>query len=668
MLERNDIIRDYTLIKFLGKGQFGEVWLAEKQLQFASRKFRHALKFLSNVTNEIDLQNVEAEIDTWIEASGHPNVMSVLDMFAHQEHMIIVSEYAEGGSLHGWLKRPDGKVRSQEKAVKMMLGILGGIEHLHSRNVVHRDLKPDNILLQGNFPRITDFGISRIVSSNSMLTRVVGSPAYMSPESFEGIKSPQTDIWSAGVILHEMLSGKLPFKANTIFGLATAIRNSEPNPLPETVPVELRNIVERALHKKLEDRYPAVGEMRSELERVALDLKISSTRPPPIRERRTNDPGFIDPGARTEPVEDYIGRESIITSSLDGLENPGVLQLIDTQSTRPAIIDATQRTGEPGRDLQTRSENEMAAAGLVPLKRPNTMFSPGPMAAVAGGLAGGGLLQIFAIFLFLSLISRIFVASGFFPSATGKAGKIPTEAPAGAPPIIPVIEAPPDMVFVPGGEFTMGRDAAQIPDDVRKHLDEMPAHKVAVGSFYIDIYEVTNEEYGKFVKETGHKVPPQWMNTYPKGEAKFPVVGVDWDDARAYAEWKQKRLPTEEEWEFAARGKDGFLYPWGNIWESENANIKKDGVKSVGSFPGKSPFGIYDMIGNAWEWTASDFKAYPNGRLLDADGKENLKTIRGNSFGGTKEFATATYRTGQPATGAEAYYSRTGFRCAKDAK
>ena len=125
------------------------------------------------------------------------------------DHIIIVSEYADGGSLNGWLKANGGKAPTEEKALEMMRGILLGIEHLHSRSVVHRDLKPDNILLQGGFPRITDFGISRIVGEGTMSTKAIGSPAYMSPESFAGNKSQQADIWSAGVIFYEMLTGRI---------------------------------------------------------------------------------------------------------------------------------------------------------------------------------------------------------------------------------------------------------------------------------------------------------------------------------------------------------------------------------------------------------------------------------------------------------------------------
>jgi serine/threonine protein kinase len=122
MLEKDDAIGDYKLIKFLGRGQFGEVWLAEKQLQFSTREFRHALKFLSNLGDEINLKAAEDEIDTWIEASGHPNVMSVLDMLIHKEHIIIVSKFAEGGSLKSWLVQNGKKAPSYEKALDDVVG------------------------------------------------------------------------------------------------------------------------------------------------------------------------------------------------------------------------------------------------------------------------------------------------------------------------------------------------------------------------------------------------------------------------------------------------------------------------------------------------------------------------------------------------------------------
>ncbi len=173
----------------------------------------------------------------------------------------------------------------------------------------------------------------------------------------------------------------------------------------------------------------------------------------------------------------------------------------------------------------------------------------------------------------------------------------------------------------------------------------------------------------EFVKATGHKPPKSWKNgNYLNGQAKFPVVDVNWEDAAAYANWAGKRLPSEEEWEFAARGTNNVLYPWGNDWKQDkaNANNASQTFAEVGKFKGESPFGLYDMIGNAWEWTASDFKAYPNGRLpADYRGRTKLKTIRGGSFHAPKDYATTTYRLGWAATGAE-NYNITGFRCAKD--
>jgi formylglycine-generating enzyme required for sulfatase activity len=226
----------------------------------------------------------------------------------------------------------------------------------------------------------------------------------------------------------------------------------------------------------------------------------------------------------------------------------------------------------------------------------------------------------------------------------------------------PTFSFPTNMVFVPGGEFQMGNDAGD--------TYERPKHRVTVKPFYIDIYEVTCEEYLKFVKATGHRTPSNWIGTnYPDGAAKKPVTGVDWDDASAYAKWTGKRLPTEEEWEFAARGTDERRYSWGNVWRAGLANagnLKVGQFTDVGSYPdGKSPFGAMDMIGNAWEWTATEWHAYPGGPTL-ANASSESRVIRGGFWGSSSPKATTTFRRGWQSRGEREGYQNTGFRCAAD--
>ena len=220
----------------------------------------------------------------------------------------------------------------------------------------------------------------------------------------------------------------------------------------------------------------------------------------------------------------------------------------------------------------------------------------------------------------------------------------------------------PGMVYVPGGQFTMGTDDG---DEYEK-----PAHRVSVRPFFIDAHEVTCKQYAEFIKATGHQAPPEWTNgTYPSGYGRRPVTGVDWYDAKAYASWAGKRLPTEEEWELAARGFDQRKYPWGNEWRSQSANageFSAGELVDVGSYPeGKSPFGALDMVGNAWEWTTSDLKAYPGARLSRPHGER--KIIRGGSWvRDSPPDWTTTFR-GFAAPGGGNDYSKTGFRCAKNA-
>ncbi|HQR32945.1 MAG TPA: SUMF1/EgtB/PvdO family nonheme iron enzyme [Blastocatellia bacterium] len=215
-----------------------------------------------------------------------------------------------------------------------------------------------------------------------------------------------------------------------------------------------------------------------------------------------------------------------------------------------------------------------------------------------------------------------------------------------------------NMVYVPGGTLEMGRNNG---DEY-----ETPVHTVSVSPFFLDRTEVTNEEYQQFVMQTGHRAPSHWREgKFPTNSANLPVVNVSWDDANAYAKWIGKRLPTEAEWEFAARGSDGKLYPWGNSWNAANANAGKESggaIVKVGSFPnGASQFGILDMCGNVWEWTSSSLTNYSDETKEIAPGK----VIRGGSFDTPSKRATATYRGVLPP---DRLRDKTGFRLAKDAK
>lgn len=219
---------------------------------------------------------------------------------------------------------------------------------------------------------------------------------------------------------------------------------------------------------------------------------------------------------------------------------------------------------------------------------------------------------------------------------------------------------PPGMDFVPGGEFVMGSDTA---DEFSR-----PAHHVTVEPFFIDQTEVTNEDYAIFVDAAGHLPPPNWTNgSYPQCEGQFPVTGVSWYDAAAYAAWAEKRLPTEEEWEFAARGTDGRAYPWGNDWNPQLANVGNDsgGIRRVGQ-GARSPFGLFDMSGNVWEWTASDALEFPGGKPPPKT-TLRLKIIRGGNWQSDSRTASAIFRGYYGAAG-EREYKGTGFRCVRDLK
>lgn len=257
----------YILIRQIGKGAFGVVWLAERRGAIVTTQL--ALK-LSDV-DEIDIESVRSEAAIWARASGHPNVLPIIEADTYGGQVVIASEYAPDGTLGDWIKSHGGRAPSVEVAARMMIGVISGLEHLHRRRIVHRDLKPHNVLLQGETPRLADFGIARIFKSTNY-TAPSGTPCYMAPEAFEGKNTERTDIWAAGVILYQLLSGRLPFPQTNLGALLGAILMKEPERLPVTVPEGLWHVVAQALEKDPQRRFSSAAEMRRALHNVSIGL------------------------------------------------------------------------------------------------------------------------------------------------------------------------------------------------------------------------------------------------------------------------------------------------------------------------------------------------------------------------------------------------------------
>lgn len=223
--------------------------------------------------------------------------------------------------------------------------------------------------------------------------------------------------------------------------------------------------------------------------------------------------------------------------------------------------------------------------------------------------------------------------------------------------------------------------------------DEQPQRKVYLEAFYIDKYEVTNAQYKKFVDATGHRVPStdfdwgkeySWENgTYPPGKANYPVVLVSWEDANVYAKWAGKRLPTEAEWEKAVRGTDRRIFPWGDIVDSNAANVNLAGtdvtvgmlvgkIVSVGSYENdKSPYGVYGMGGNVTEWVNDWYDRHYYKRSLPRNPKGpisgNLRVLRGGSYYYGCSFSRGIPRCSDRDKAIPILRNNNiGFRCAKD--
>ncbi|MBI1922720.1 formylglycine-generating enzyme family protein [Candidatus Poribacteria bacterium] len=315
----------------------------------------------------------------------------------------------------------------------------------------------------------------------------------------------------------------------------------------------------------------------------------------------------------------------------------------------------------------------------------------------------------FTIFIIL-LCAGLLVTSVFAQREPQEKPQLRSESPQGGPGQLTERVSPTDgakMVLIPAGEFWMGTDAKEIPQLVqwtKKYYSdaqasgfeyETPRHKVYVDAFYIDKYEVTNAQYQKFMRATGHPKPMFWDDSGFNAPTQ-PVVGVTWYDAMAYAKWAGKRLPTEAEWEKAARGGlEGKKFPWGDqdpdgsqcnfadknapssfTWADRNANDGYQYTAPVGKYS-PNGYGLYDMAGNVWEWCLDEydggFYAKSSGRnpvggatnitdiISDFTNVETLRSLRGGGWYGDPGNVRVANRISNSPTDTNHFL---GFRCA----
>ena len=236
------------------------------------------------------------------------------------------------------------------------------------------------------------------------------------------------------------------------------------------------------------------------------------------------------------------------------------------------------------------------------------------------------------------------------------------------------------MLYVPQGAFTMGSDADAALLECQKYrtdcqrdwfVAEEPVHTVTLDAFWIDQTEVTNGKYAK-CEQAGACKPPSQNKSYARDSyygnsdyAEYPVIYVDWDQAKAYCAWAGARLPSEAEWEKAARGTDGRTYPWGEGIDKSYANYGGDvgDTTRVGTYEsGKSPYGALDMAGNVWEWVNDWYKAYPGNTVADSSFGETYQVLRGGSWGDVDFSTRSADRLGLTP---DVTSDDLGFRCVR---
>ncbi len=643
----------------------------------------------------------------------HTNIVPIIDYGEHEGAPYLVMPYLPGGAL----KRRE-KGMPWREALRLVLPIADALAYAHAHGILHRDVKPSNILMtETGLPMLSDFGIARLLEDESGHTLTgtggIGTPGYMAPEQVVGSKGldVRADVYSLGVVLYELVAGRMPFEAERPSGILLKQMTEAPPPLGQVVkdiPPELERVLMKALARNREERYAGMVAFAKALQRVleaderrqlaetitrlpssqvktvrSVELPEVAKHPQPVQQ--TN--GTITSGKRS-PAGMILTLTGIVSFLLVALglmtlqvwKGGSGQQLVITQVTLPQItIDHPTLTPLPVEESQvqtqtstsnvptvTQTVTQMSTTETLPTETtaPTETQSPQPIIIQPSSLINATLP---------SVLIRIREQDWM------------------------------ETVLVPAGEFPMGSLEKEV-DDVTERCklaepncsrnwftDETPQHKVYLDEFWIDRTEVTNEMYARCVR-MGKCTPPVSYASYTRSNyyddpqyANYPVIYVNWEQAQAYCKWAGAELPTEAQWEKAARGTDGRWYPWGNEFKCGLGNFDDDATDGdqyvvmggpncdgysdtspVGSFPaGASPYGALDMAGNVWEWVQDWYDAgyYSGPQSVNPSGPSSgeERVMRGGSWTSPDIDNRTTFRYKQTL---DFTSYRLGFRCA----
>jgi formylglycine-generating enzyme required for sulfatase activity/dienelactone hydrolase/predicted Ser/Thr protein kinase len=560
-------------------------------------------------------------------ALNHPHIVTIYEVDEHEGTIFIVMEFVDGTPLDRLLA---GGPVPVVKALEYGAQIASALEAAHAAGIVHRDIKPGNIVVtRDGRVKVLDFGLAKLIErapteetiSNpaTMMGMVLGTAAYMSPEQAQGLRvDARSDLFSFGGVLYEMLTGRRPFAASSDVGLIAAILRDDPpsvSTLRPEVPASIDAIVRRAQVKRPEDRYQSAAAMRADLESAFARL----TRSPEAIWRR---PALFVPLVLVLVAIAAFGVWQTVQVRRARWVRREAVPEIERQYNTGRTMDAVRLARQA--DRYAPDEIARVRAGWTPftlvteptgarIEMKNYADTTGPWEEVG-----------------VTPLPEVRLPFGYYRVRITKPGYKTLEVSAllvrGPVKLTPESDAAPGMVFVPGGPYRAGG-----------------APPVTLPDYWIDQLEVTNALFKSFVDAGGYHDPKYWkqpfrdgerllsfdeamarfrdstgrtgpstweLGTYPEGRADYPVSGISWFEAAAYAEFAGKSLPSVYHW-YRASGTNEI---YSDILQLSNFDGK--GPTKAGERGGLGPWGTLDMAGNVKEWCANEVTAQERRYIL----------------------------------------------------